>query len=80
MEIRKVFAQNLKAYRRERGFSQEELAFRANIDRTYVSALERCIYGATIDVVAKLAAVLETEPANLLESKSKQSKRVKHPR
>lgn len=74
MEIRQVFAQNLKAYRRERGFSQEELAFRANIDRTYVSALERCVYGATIDVVAKLATVLDTEPANLLKSKSNQKR------
>lgn len=67
MEIREVFAQNLKAARRAKGLSQEELAFRANIDRTYVGSLERCIYGASIDVVDRLAAVLGVEASDLLK-------------
>jgi len=66
MGIREVFAQNLKALRRARGMSQEELAHRAEIDRTYVSSLERCVYGASIDVLARLADVLGVEPADLL--------------
>lgn len=67
MKIRQVFAQNLKALRQARGLSQEELAHRANIDRTYVSALERCVYGATIDVVDKLSVVLGVEASELLQ-------------
>ena len=67
MEIRQVLAANLKALRRERGLSQEELAHRARIDRTYISALERCVYGASIDVVARLAQELDVEPARLLD-------------
>ncbi|MFZ2080463.1 MAG: helix-turn-helix transcriptional regulator [Xanthobacteraceae bacterium] len=39
----------------------------AGIDRTYVSALERGVYGATIDMVEKLAAVLDVEPSALLQ-------------
>jgi hypothetical protein len=35
--------------------------------RTYVSALERGVYGATIDMVEKLAAVLGAEPSSLLQ-------------
>ncbi|APX68976.1 MULTISPECIES: helix-turn-helix transcriptional regulator [unclassified Brucella] len=69
MEIREVFAQNLKALRQARGLSQEELAHRADIDRTYVSSLERCIYSASIDVVDRLAIVLEVEAADLLKKR-----------
>ena len=67
MDLRRTFARNLKRWRRERGLSQEELALRAGIDRTYVSALERCLYSASVDTIAKLASVLKVNPAALLE-------------
>lgn len=66
MEIREAFATNLRLKRRAAGLSQEELADRADIDRTYVSALERGVYSATIDMVDKLAKVLGVEAADLL--------------
>jgi transcriptional regulator with XRE-family HTH domain len=66
MQIRRVFAANLRQRRTAAGLSQEELAHQADIDRTYVSALERGVYSATIDMVAKLAEVLGAEPAELL--------------
>ncbi|UDQ88142.1 helix-turn-helix transcriptional regulator [Xanthobacter autotrophicus] len=66
MEIREVFARNLRALRQAKGLSQEELAHRAGIDRTYVSSLERCVYSASIDVVDQLAQVLNVEAADLL--------------
>lgn len=71
MDIREVFAANLKAVRQAKGLSQEELAHRADIDRTYVSSLERCIYSPTIDVVDRLAQVLETDAAELLRRPAK---------
>lgn len=61
-----MFATNLRARRRDAGLSQEELAHAADIDRTYVSALERGIYSATIDMVDKLAKVLGVEAVDLL--------------
>lgn len=66
MRIREVLALNLRRARQAKGLSQEELAHRAEIDRTYVSALERCIHAATIDMVERLAVVLDTEVADLL--------------
>ena len=47
--------------------SQEQLALRAGIDRTYISALERELYSVSIDTLGKLAKVLNIEPAKLLE-------------
>jgi transcriptional regulator with XRE-family HTH domain len=67
MDIREVLALNLRKYRRDRRLSQEELAHRAEIDRTYISALERCVYAASIDVVDQLARGLGVEAADLLQ-------------
>ncbi|MCZ3378349.1 helix-turn-helix domain-containing protein [Rhizobium sp. AG207R] len=67
MEIREVFARNLKAARLAKGLSQEELAHRAGIDRTYISSLERGVYKASIVVVDRLARVLEAEASDLLK-------------
>ncbi|HEU0018517.1 MAG TPA: helix-turn-helix transcriptional regulator [Methyloceanibacter sp.] len=71
MQIREVFARNLRKARNARGLSQEALAYEAGIDRTYISALERGVYSATIDMVGKLAAVLEIEPSVLLERQTR---------
>jgi len=66
MEIRKTFAANLKRYRKAKGLSQEDLVHQADLDRTYISALERCVYAASIDVVGRIAEVLEVLPSDLL--------------
>lgn len=67
MDIREAFALNLKRLRQARGLSQEELAHRAEIDRTYVSALERSVYAAGIDVVDRIAKVLGVEASEMLK-------------
>ena len=75
MEIREVLATNLRRHWQAAKMSQEELAHRADIDRTYVSALERCKYAAGIDVVDRLARVLGVEAADLLRSPASASGR-----
>ena len=69
MTLREVLAENLKRHRSLAGLSQEELAHRAEIDRTYVSSLERCQYAATVDIIEKLARELGVEAAELLKSR-----------
>ena len=68
MEIRDILAHNLKRLRAEQGLSQEDLADRADIDRTYVSSLERSVYAAGIDVVDRLAKAMGVTAADLLRS------------
>ena len=48
MEIRETLAINLRRLRHAAGLSQEELAHRADIDRTYISSIERQQYAASI--------------------------------
>jgi len=66
MEIREVLAANIKRYRRTAGLSQEELALRAGVDRTYISAIERCRYSASVDVLDRIARELGVDAAALL--------------
>jgi transcriptional regulator with XRE-family HTH domain len=66
MDIREVVALNLRKLRQVKGLSQEELAHRARLDRTYISALERSRYAAGIDVVDRLARALGVEVTDLL--------------
>jgi transcriptional regulator with XRE-family HTH domain len=68
MRLRQILAQNLKRLRGERGLSQEALADSAGLDRTYISALERERYSATVDTIEKLAGVMDVEPHELLIS------------
>lgn len=42
MNILLVFSKNLKSYRQIAGLSQEQLAEKAGLHRTYISAVERC--------------------------------------
>lgn len=66
MDIRKIVAKNLKHYRKAKGYSQEALALKVGIHRTYVSGVERGIRNPTIEILAKLAKPLSIPVWNLL--------------
>jgi transcriptional regulator with XRE-family HTH domain len=62
MKLRGVVARNLRRLRQSKGLSQEELAARAEINRNYVSLLEREENAASVDMLEKLADVLDVDP------------------
>lgn len=64
--LRAVLALNIRQRRLEQGISQEELAFRCELDRTYISAVERCVWNISLGNIEKIAAALGTEPWQLL--------------
>ena len=66
MDIRRQISRNLRRLRTEKGWSQEELADRAGLHRTYVSGVERGVRNPTITIVAALAKALGVPPAELL--------------
>lgn len=51
------------------GISQEELADRAGVDRSYGSRIERGSANPSVEILAKLAEVLGVTVASLLETK-----------
>ncbi len=67
MDIREVFAVNLRRLRHERGLSQEDLAHSAEVNRTYMSKLEKAGSYVGTEIVERLAAALEVQPWELLK-------------
>lgn len=61
MDIIRVFAKNLKRYRKMIGLSQEAFADKAGLHRTYISAIERGKRSIALDNVQKIADALEIE-------------------
>ncbi len=61
--------------------SQETLAHEADIDRTYISSIERGVYATSIDVLDRLAKALGVEASELLRipKKAKTSDSPKKP-
>jgi transcriptional regulator with XRE-family HTH domain len=62
MSLREIVATNLRRLRHAKSMSQEELADRAGINCNYVGMLEREQHSATVDMLEKLAEVLEADP------------------
>jgi transcriptional regulator with XRE-family HTH domain len=66
VELERSFGRNLQRIRRERGFSQEALAFRAEVHRTEVSLLERGKRDPGVNMTLRLAGALGVDPGELL--------------
>jgi transcriptional regulator with XRE-family HTH domain len=65
-DARKVFASRLRQIRQVKGLSQEELADRAGLHRTYVGSVERGERNISIDNIECLANALEIDIIELL--------------
>jgi transcriptional regulator with XRE-family HTH domain len=64
--LQHLFAANVRIVRTAKGLSQEELAHRASIDRTYVSSVERRLRNVSLQNVQRLALALDVDPRELL--------------
>lgn len=62
-----AFGLVLRAVRKRAGMSQEQLALNADLQRNYISLLERGLNSASIKTLFKLASVLQISPSQMLE-------------
>lgn len=68
MELRQIFAANIKRLRKERAMSQEDLAFESGLHRTYISGIERGVRNVGLDNIGVLAEALKVAPEALLRT------------
>lgn len=66
MELEVAYGKVLRALRKQAGLSQEQLALDADLQRNYISLLERGLNSASIKTLFKLANVLQTSPSRML--------------
>lgn len=62
---RAAFGARVRELRIGHGWSQEDFAHRANLDRTYVSGIERGMRNPTLDIIHRLAQTLNVPTTNL---------------
>jgi transcriptional regulator with XRE-family HTH domain len=67
MDVQQRVGFNIRKFRNDRGFSQEELAFECGLHRTYISGVERGIRNPTVVVLEQIAVALEVPTWRLLE-------------
>ncbi len=66
MDVRKKLGSKVQHLRHDQGLSQEELADRAGLHRTYVSGVERGVRNPTLTVIDRLARALGVTVAVLV--------------
>ena len=62
----KAFGASVRRRREELDLTQEGLGFRADLDRTYVSGIERGVRNPTLKIIGRLAKALAIKPSKLL--------------
>ena len=65
-QAKRSLALNIKRLRKEIGLSQEALALAADVDRTYVSQIEREVGNPSLLILCRLAAILHADLPSLL--------------
>ncbi|MFP5271060.1 helix-turn-helix domain-containing protein [Coleofasciculus sp.] len=68
--LNQVVASNLRKLRKELGISQEELAEKCGLHRTYIGAIERSERNITLQTLERLAGSLGVSPLELLKDNS----------
>src|ERR1700753_1287521 len=66
VELERSYGRNLRRIRKQKGYSQEALAFRAEVHRTEVSLLERGKRDPGVNMTLRLAGALGATPGELL--------------
>jgi len=67
-KVLKALGYLVKQRRKQQGISQEELGFRASLDRTYISGLERGVRNPSLTALVSLAYGLGISVSSLLDS------------
>lgn len=62
MDLRQLFATNLRRLRHAKGWSQDELALEAEMSRSYLSQLEKGKLHVSLKVIGRLADALKVAP------------------
>ena len=61
------FGERVRELRMKRGLSQEQLGFESNLDRTYISGIERGMRNPSLINIGKIAKALEVKPSEIFK-------------
>ena len=67
MDINEFFGKKISELRKEKGFSQEKLSLEANIDRTYISDIEKGNRNISLEILDKLSKTLNIHISHIFK-------------
>ena len=73
-DLRKLLSANMKYYRKKLGISQEKLAEKADITNNYVALIETGKRFPSVEIIERIAAVLEKDTVELFSLKREDPK------
>jgi transcriptional regulator with XRE-family HTH domain len=71
-DLKETVAANVRRFRNERGWTQEDLADRVGLSARYVGQIERAQASMTVSVLGRIADALKVEAAELVRRRGKQ--------
>lgn len=69
MDWGKVVGRNIRRFRKQRGYTQEQLALEAAVDLRYLGGIERGDGNPSVELLGKICAVLDIHPSKLFEQR-----------
>lgn len=78
LSLRTILAENLRQFRKSQGYSQEELASRCELHRTYIGSVERGERNVSLSTLAVLAKALGVGVPELLTKRSGHDGKTPH--
>lgn len=75
MSAQEIFAQNMRIFRLRKGLSQEALAEKCGLHRTYIGSIEQKNSNITLETMQKIANALDVSPIQLLTNKNQSEKK-----
>ncbi len=72
-DIKKILANNVRRARAKLSMSQDELADKCDLHRTYIGGIERAERNITLQSLEKIASALEISPKDLIDDKKQEN-------
>jgi transcriptional regulator with XRE-family HTH domain len=66
-DLNKALGKVLKELREEKGMSQQELGDYSDVDRSFISRIERGIGTPSVSILFKVCTILQVKPSHVLE-------------
>ena len=76
-DLLQVIAENVSKYRKQLGYTQDELAFKADIDRTYIGYIENAKQNISTEKLCSIAQALKVDVRGFINSICKRRKYCK---
>lgn len=79
MKLEDIIGNAIRKYRKQRNYSQEKLALESNLDRSFLSEIERGVKKPTVHTIFAICKTLEIKPSALIHEIETEYEKIEEP-